>query len=41
MVDCLDDHIKEKYKICPENVSPCIKKIKTDEFNKSFFYIKL
>ena len=28
MIDCLDEHIKQKNKICPENVSQCMKKIK-------------
>ena len=28
MLDCLDEHIKEKNKIRPENVYSCIKKIK-------------
>ena len=37
MIDCLDEHIKEK-KIRPENVYSCIKKIKTDEFKKSLFF---
>ena len=37
MIDCLDEHIKEKNKIRPENVNSCIKKFKTDEFKKSLF----
>ena len=41
MIDCLDEYIEEKYKIRPENVYPWIKKIKTDEFKKSLFFIKL
>ena len=41
MIDCLDEHIKEKNKIRPENVYSYIKKIKTNEFKKSLFFIKL